>query len=88
MSVPLTVVCDLTSEDEIKNLLKETIDTFGRSDVLVNNAVYYTTGNVLQPEVLQIWDNHCLVNVWYATTSRAADERFLASSGASFMTGI
>ncbi|RWS27484.1 3-oxoacyl-[acyl-carrier-protein] reductase FabG-like isoform X2 [Leptotrombidium deliense] len=60
---PLTVVCDLTSEDEIKKLVKETIDTFGRLDVLVNNAGYYTEGNVLQPEVLKIWDNHCLVNV-------------------------
>lgn len=32
------IKADVTNEDEIKNLVKETIEHFGRIDVLVNNA--------------------------------------------------
>ena len=35
---PLLVVGDITSEEVAKNLIKSTIDHYGRLDVLVNNA--------------------------------------------------
>ncbi|HHT96422.1 MAG TPA: 3-oxoacyl-[acyl-carrier-protein] reductase [Clostridiales bacterium] len=34
----IAIKADVTNEDEIKNLVKETIEHFGRIDVLVNNA--------------------------------------------------
>src|SRR5262245_36241386 len=34
----LFVPCDVSNEDEVKNLVSETIEKFGRIDVLVNNA--------------------------------------------------
>lgn len=32
------VVCDVTKWDQIQNMVKETLDAFGRIDILVNNA--------------------------------------------------
>jgi NAD(P)-dependent dehydrogenase (short-subunit alcohol dehydrogenase family) len=34
----LAVLCDVSKEDEVKNMLKVTVDTFGRLDILFNNA--------------------------------------------------
>lgn len=35
------VSCDVSSEDEVKNLVNETVNTFGGIDILVNNAGIY-----------------------------------------------
>lgn len=32
------VICDVSKEEEVKNLIDETINTFGRIDILFNNA--------------------------------------------------
>jgi NADP-dependent 3-hydroxy acid dehydrogenase YdfG len=34
----LGVVCDMTKSADIKNLVQKTMDTFGRIDILINNA--------------------------------------------------
>lgn len=34
----LPVVCDVTDEEQVKNLVRSAMDAFGRVDVLVNNA--------------------------------------------------
>lgn len=34
----LAVVCDVADEDQVKNLVAQTLEAFGRVDVLVNNA--------------------------------------------------
>ncbi len=34
----LGVKCDITSSDEVKNLIQKTLDKFGRINILVNNA--------------------------------------------------
>jgi len=34
----LAVSCDVTKEDQLINLVKETVDTFGGIDILINNA--------------------------------------------------
>ena len=51
----LGVVCDVTKKDQIDNMVKETIDKFGKVDILINNA----GGNKLEQLVdldEDIWD--------------------------------
>ncbi|BDU26141.1 SDR family NAD(P)-dependent oxidoreductase [Flavobacterium sp. GSB-24] len=42
--LPLQV--DITNDKEVKNAIQNTIDTFGRIDVVLNNAGYYLVGSV------------------------------------------
>jgi NAD(P)-dependent dehydrogenase (short-subunit alcohol dehydrogenase family) len=34
----LAVICDVSKEEEVKKMIKATVDTFGRLDILFNNA--------------------------------------------------
>jgi NAD(P)-dependent dehydrogenase (short-subunit alcohol dehydrogenase family) len=34
----LAVICDVSKEDDVKSMMKVTVDTFGRLDILFNNA--------------------------------------------------
>jgi NAD(P)-dependent dehydrogenase (short-subunit alcohol dehydrogenase family) len=34
----LAVICDVSKEEEVKKMMKVTVDTFGRLDILSNNA--------------------------------------------------
>lgn len=34
----IAIKCDVSKEDEVKNMIKKSIDKFGRIDILVNNA--------------------------------------------------
>ncbi len=34
----LAIVCDVSDEEQVKNMVKETRDVFGRIDILINNA--------------------------------------------------
>jgi NAD(P)-dependent dehydrogenase (short-subunit alcohol dehydrogenase family) len=38
--------CDVGEEQDVKNVVKETISRFGRIDILINNAVMTGTGTV------------------------------------------
>lgn len=42
----LTVLADVTNEDETKRIIEETIKKFGQIDVLVNNAGMLETGTI------------------------------------------
>lgn len=42
----LSIVADITDENDRQKLINEAIDKFGRIDVLVNNAGIYKVGNV------------------------------------------
>ncbi|CAG2169984.1 unnamed protein product, partial [Oppiella nova] len=53
---PLEVVGDLTKSDFIKLLVGNTIQTFGKLDVLVNNAGIYPGTNITQTDLMQVWD--------------------------------
>ncbi|CAG2173172.1 unnamed protein product, partial [Oppiella nova] len=53
---PLEVVGDLTKSDFIHTLVADTIKTFGKIDVLVNNAGIYPATNITQSDVMQVWD--------------------------------
>jgi len=53
---PLEVVGDLTKSDTVNTLIDSTVKTFGKLDVLVNNAGIYPQTNITQPDLLQVWD--------------------------------
>jgi short-subunit dehydrogenase len=42
----LAVVCDMTKSSDIRNLIQKTMDTFGRVDILINNAGQGLGGNI------------------------------------------
>lgn len=42
----VTIVADLTVEDDIKNIVEQTINTFGKLDILINNAGIFKTGSL------------------------------------------
>ena len=50
------MVGDLTKSDFIKLLVGNTIQTFGKLDVLVNNAGIYPGTNITQTDLMQVWD--------------------------------
>ncbi|CAG2118737.1 unnamed protein product, partial [Medioppia subpectinata] len=53
---PLEVVGDLTKTSDINNLIDSTVKTFGKIDVLVNNAGIYPVNNITSPDLLSVWD--------------------------------
>ncbi|CAG2110095.1 unnamed protein product, partial [Medioppia subpectinata] len=53
---PLEVVGDLTKTSDVNNLIDSTVKTFGKIDVLVNNAGIYQVTNITQSDVLSVWD--------------------------------
>jgi len=57
------VKCDVTKEDEIINTIKKTIDTYGKLDILVNNAYMYDTSNKLTELSAEDWDKQFDINV-------------------------
>ncbi|CAG2181857.1 unnamed protein product, partial [Oppiella nova] len=60
---PLGVVADLTKDTDIERLLNETIKTFNRLDVLVNNAGVLIQGNGTEKDFLDILDKSLRVDV-------------------------
>ncbi|CAG2181601.1 unnamed protein product, partial [Oppiella nova] len=60
---PLGVVADLTKDADIERLLNETIKTFNRLDVLVNNAGAVIQGNGTEKDFLDILDKSSRVDV-------------------------
>ncbi|CAG2172025.1 unnamed protein product, partial [Oppiella nova] len=54
---PLEVVADLTKSDDLNRVIAETVKTFGRLDVLVNNAgIRSQLTTILQTDVMKAWD--------------------------------
>ncbi|WP_214400848.1 SDR family oxidoreductase [Pseudonocardia lacus] len=45
---PFAVACDVTIEDQVQRMVAATVDTFGRLDVLVNNAGLGGSASVLE----------------------------------------
>lgn len=44
----LAIMCDVTSRDAVENLVNQTIETFGKLDILVNNAARVTFKSFLR----------------------------------------
>ncbi|XP_072934767.1 3-oxoacyl-[acyl-carrier-protein] reductase-like [Epargyreus clarus] len=62
-SKPLVIVADITNEDQVKSLIKETIVKFGKLDVLVNNAGMAKFGTLMGGDMLQAYDETMKTNV-------------------------
>lgn len=43
-----SIICDVSSEESVKNLIEETVKEFGRIDILVNNAGIYPNEPISQ----------------------------------------
>lgn len=48
-----SMICDVSDEAAVKRLVAETVERFGRIDILVNNAALYST---LHPRNFDEWD--------------------------------
>jgi NAD(P)-dependent dehydrogenase (short-subunit alcohol dehydrogenase family) len=55
------VECDTSQENDIVNLVKQTVDRFGRIDVVFNNAGVFFTG-ALEDVTTELWDSAFAVN--------------------------
>jgi NAD(P)-dependent dehydrogenase (short-subunit alcohol dehydrogenase family) len=54
--------CDVSDEEQVKAVVKKTIDAFGRLDILVNNAGVGTYKSVLEA-TSEDWDRCMAINV-------------------------
>ncbi|XP_073949554.1 3-oxoacyl-[acyl-carrier-protein] reductase FabG-like [Choristoneura fumiferana] len=55
-TAPLVIRADVANEEEVKTIVKKTIDQFGRLDVLVNNAGTGQNAAITDPNILQTFD--------------------------------
>ncbi|RWS15400.1 putative oxidoreductase-like protein [Dinothrombium tinctorium] len=60
---PLKVVADLVKEEDVKSLVDQTINKFGRLDVLVNCAAIAKGSNIMDEDVLQKFDETMAFNL-------------------------
>lgn len=55
-TTPLIIRADLANEDEVKTIVKNTVDQFGQLDILVNNAGIYKLALITDPNILKTYD--------------------------------
>lgn len=60
---PLVIKADISKDDEAYAMVKKTVDTFGKLDVLVNNAGLVKFGTVLEGNIMEAYDAIMAVNV-------------------------
>ncbi|XP_073947816.1 3-oxoacyl-[acyl-carrier-protein] reductase FabG-like [Choristoneura fumiferana] len=53
---PLIIKADLSNEEEVKTIVKKTVDHFGKLDILVNNAGIVRKVSVADPNIVQTFD--------------------------------
>jgi 3-oxoacyl-[acyl-carrier protein] reductase len=58
----IAVRCDVGNPDDVTALVRETVDTYGRVDVLVNNAMSPTRG-LFRETTADAWDESMRINV-------------------------
>ncbi|XP_054153810.1 3-oxoacyl-[acyl-carrier-protein] reductase FabG-like [Oppia nitens] len=60
---PLQVVADVSDDKQLTQLLNKTIETYGRLDVLVNNAGIGLTAAVTDPKFMPVFDKVISTNL-------------------------
>ena len=58
----IAIKCDVSKREEVENMFKATIDTFGKVDILVNSAGIAIRGTLLETTD-EIWDKQLDVNL-------------------------
>lgn len=53
----LEIVTDVTNEDDCKRLVDLTVDTFGKIDILFNNAGFSIMQSIFDEKYMQDFDN-------------------------------
>lgn len=62
-SQPLTIVGDVTNDDNVKKIVDDTLNKYGQLDVLVNNAGIAGMTSILAPDALKTYDSIMAVNI-------------------------
>lgn len=60
---PLTIVADVTRDDDVKRIITETLNFFGKLDILINNAGGGTAAGVMDDCALSVFDNIMATNL-------------------------
>ncbi|KAM3956979.1 3-oxoacyl-[acyl-carrier-protein] reductase FabG-like [Aphomia sociella] len=61
-NTPLVVKAEMSNDDNVKRIVNETIDKFGKLDVLVNNAGMTVLGGILNGNILKAYDETMAIN--------------------------
>ncbi|MEX0344231.1 MAG: SDR family oxidoreductase [Rhizobiaceae bacterium] len=59
----MAITCDVTKEDEVDSLFRETVDRFGRVDLLFNNAGSGYPKTMIDEIPVEVWHNIVNVNL-------------------------
>ncbi|KAI5633989.1 enoyl-(Acyl carrier protein) reductase domain-containing protein [Phthorimaea operculella] len=60
---PCTIYADLSKDGDVERIIKDTIATFGKLDVLINNAGFVNFGSIMDGKVVESFDAIMKVNV-------------------------
>ena len=59
----LEVVADVTKEDDLKRLIDETVETFGKIDILVNNVVFAVRAHITDADFYEKYKKMMETNI-------------------------
>ncbi|XP_059046917.1 uncharacterized oxidoreductase TM_0325-like [Achroia grisella] len=62
-NTPFVINADVSNDDDAKRIVNETIDKFGKIDVLVNNAGLFHAGSIIENNILEAYDKVMAVNL-------------------------
>lgn len=62
-SKPLMIIADVTKEEDVKRIVSETIEHYGKLDVLVNNAGMFDSVSILDPHAIEKFDQILATNL-------------------------
>ncbi|KAM3956802.1 3-oxoacyl-[acyl-carrier-protein] reductase FabG-like [Aphomia sociella] len=61
-NTPLVVKAEMSNDNDVKNIINETIDKFGKLDILVNNAGMTVLGGIFNGDILKAYDETMAIN--------------------------
>ncbi|KAM3965876.1 glucose 1-dehydrogenase-like [Aphomia sociella] len=62
-SEPLIIVADLSKDNDVKKVISTTVDSFGKLDVLVNNAGFALRANISAEHAMDVFDSVIATNL-------------------------